>query len=400
MIEVANRLRRLAELAVSVGVDVRPGQLVVILAQLDHAPLAREIARAAYRAGASIVEPRYMDRHFTRALIELGPESSLGASVPWDITMLNTLAADRGAFIQVSGDSEPELLADLDGTRVGKARPHDVMVEWGRMVSERLVSWTIVAAPTTGWAQQVFGKPDVDALWSAVERAVRLDRPDPVAEWRAHIARLDRLATALTDRRFDSLRYRGPGTDFTVGLLPSGRWRSGNFETVSGHKHVPNLPTEEVFTCPDRRRAEGKLRSTRPLQVGGTLVRDLEFEFREGRIVEVQARTGADVIRGQLATDANAVRLGEVSLVDGSSEVGKLGLTFYNTLFDENATCHVAFGDGFAFCVDDEADRKAGLNESSVHTDFMVGGPEVEVDGREPGGAWVPILRRDEFQIN
>jgi len=400
VIEVANRLRRLAELAVSVGVDVRPGQLVVILAQLDHAPLAREIARAAYRAGASIVEPRYMDRHFTRALIELGPESSLGASVPWDITMLNTLAADRGAFIQVSGDSEPELLADLDGTRVGKARPHDVMVEWGRMVSERLVSWTIVAAPTTGWAQQVFGKPDVDALWSAVERAVRLDRPDPVAEWRAHIARLDRLATALTDRRFDSLRYRGPGTDFTVGLLPSGRWRSGNFETVSGHKHVPNLPTEEVFTCPDRRRAEGKLRSTRPLQVGGTLVRDLEFEFREGRIVEVQARTGADVIRGQLATDANAVRLGEVSLVDGSSEVGKLGLTFYNTLFDENATCHVAFGDGFAFCVDDEADRKAGLNESSVHTDFMVGGPEVEVDGREPGGAWVPILRRDEFQIN
>ena len=167
-----------------------------------------------------------------------------------------------------------------------------------------------------------------------------------------------------------------------------------------GHKHVPNLPTEEVFTCPDRRRAEGRLRATRPLEVSGTLVRDLEFEFREGRIVEVRALSGADVVRAQLATDADAVRLGEVSLVDGSSEVGKLGLTFYNTLFDENATCHLAYGDGFAFCVDDEADRKAGLNDSSVHTDFMVGGPEVEVDGREPGGAWIPILRQDEFQIN
>ncbi|TMF42687.1 MAG: aminopeptidase [Chloroflexi bacterium] len=398
--EVANRLRRLAELAVSVGVDVRPGQLVVVFAQVENAPLAREIARAAYRAGASLVESRYFDRHFTRALIELGPEASLGTSAPWDITMLNTLAAERGAYIQVSGDPEPELLSDLDGARVGRARPRDVAAEWGRMVSERLVSWTIVAAPNAGWARQVFGKPDVDTLWDAVEKAVRLDRADPVAEWRAHIARLDRLATALSNRRFDSLRYRGPGTDFTVGLLPSGRWRSGNFETVFGHKHVPNLPTEEVFTCPDRRRAEGRLRATRPLEVSGTLVRDLEFEFREGRIVEVRALSGADVVRAQLATDADAVRLGEVSLVDGSSEVGKLGLTFYNTLFDENATCHLAYGDGFAFCVDDEADRKAGLNDSSVHTDFMVGGPEVEVDGREPGGAWIPILRQDEFQIN
>jgi len=274
------------------------------------------------------------------------------------------------------------------------------VVEWGRMVNERLVSWTIVPPPNAGWARQVFGKPDVDALWSAVEKAVRLDRADPIAEWRARLDRLDRIASALTERRFDSLRYRGPGTDLMVGLLPSGRWKSGNFQTVFGHRHVPNLPTEEVFTSPDRRRADGKLRSTRPLQVSGTLVRDLELEFREGRIVEVRASSGADLIRGQVAIDDGAARLGEVSLVDGSSEVGKLGLTFYNTLFDENATCHIAYGDGFAFCVDDETDREAGLNDSSVHTDFIVGGPEVEIDGREPGGAWVPILRQDEFQIS
>jgi len=400
MNEPAERLTRMAELTVRVGVDVQPGQLVVVLAQVENASLVREIARAAYRAGASFVGSRYTDQHLTRALIELGPEASLSASTPWDVTMLKTLTAERGAYIQVSGDPEPDLLADLDGNRVGRARPHDFVVEWGRMVNQRLVSWTIVPAPNAGWARQVFGKPDVDALWRAVEKAVRLDRADPVAEWRARLDRLDRIASALTERRFDSLRYRGPGTDLIVGLLPSGRWASGNFQTVFGHRHVPNLPTEEVFTSPDRRRADGKLRSTRPVQVGGTLVRDLQLEFRDGRIVEVRASSGADVIRGQVAIDDGAARLGEVSLVDGSSEVGKLGLTFYNTLFDENATCHIAYGDGFAFCVENEADREAGLNDSSVHTDFMVGGPEVEIDGREPGGAWIPILHGDEFQIN
>ncbi len=400
MNEPAERLTRMAELTVRVGVDVQPGQLVVVLAQVENASLVREIARAAYRAGASFVGSRYTDQHLTRALIELGPEASLSASTPWDVTMLKTLTAERGAYIQVSGDPEPDLLADLDGNRVGRARPHDFVVEWGRMVNQRLVSWTIVPAPNAGWARQVFGKPDIDALWRAVEKAVRLDRADPVAEWRARLDRLDRIASALTERRFDSLRYRGPGTDLIVGLLPSGRWASGNFQTVFGHRHVPNLPTEEVFTSPDRRRADGKLRSTRPVQVGGTLVRDLQLEFRDGRIVEVRASSGADVIRGQVAIDDGAARLGEVSLVDGSSEVGKLGLTFYNTLFDENATCHIAYGDGFAFCVENEADREAGLNDSSVHTDFMVGGPEVEIDGREPGGAWIPILHGDEFQIN
>jgi aminopeptidase len=393
------RLRRLAELTVTVGANVQPGQLVVVGGLVEFTAMMREIARAAYRAGARLVEPVYVDRHFTRAAIELGPPASLGESAPWELAMLQTLEREKGSFIQVVGDPEPQLLADLPGDLVGRSSARDLRTQWMRLVGERLVNWVIVAAPNAGWAQQVFGKPDLEALWQAVEKAVRLDSEDPIAEWRSHVARLKRIANALNERRFDSLRYRGPGTDFTVGLLPSSRWDGADTVTMFGVTHVANLPTEEVYTSPDCRRAEGRLRSTRPLQVNGTVVRDLEFEFHEGRIVNVNASSGADVVRGQLATDANAARLGEVSLVDGSSAVGKLGLTFCNTLFDENATSHVAYGAGFTYCVDDEADRAAGLNESAVHTDFMVGGPDVDVDGREGTGSWVPVLRHNEFQI-
>jgi len=394
-----HRLERLAELAVSVGANVQSGQLVVVNGLLDNAPLMREIARAAYRAGARRVEAQYVDRHFTRALIELGPEESLGQSMPWGLQMLKTLREEKGCYIQVSGDPEPQLLADLPGDRVGKAGPREFRSEWISMVGARAVNWTIVPAPTPAWAEQVFGRPDMDALWQAIEKAIRLDRPDPVAAWRDHLARLKRIATALNERRFDSLRYRGPGTDLVVGLLPSSHWGGGGDLTSFGVSHVGNLPTEEVFTSPDYRRAEGHVRSTRPLEMRGAMVNDLEFELHEGRITRVSASSGEDVVRGELAVDENASRLGEVALVDGSSEVGKLGLTFANTLFDENATCHLAYGSGFAFAVDDEADRAAGLNHSAIHTDFMVGGHEVDVDGLDSSGAWIPILRHNEFQV-
>jgi aminopeptidase len=395
----ATRLQRLADLAVRVGANVQPGQLVVVGGNVENFPLMREIARASFRAGARRVEAGYRDMHFTRALIELGADEVLSETMPWDLEMVRSVIAAEGAFIQVSGDAEPTLLADLDGNKVARAQPNDLFAEYMQAVSKNLFCWTIVPAPNPGWAREIFGKPDMDALWEAVEKAVRLDDPDPVAAWKRHIARLAAIADQLTAKHFDELRYRGPGTDFTVGLLPTSTWKSAGERSAFGVDFVPNIPTEEVFTSPDPRRAEGKLRSTRPLQLGGTMIRDLAVEFHEGRIVKVDASSGADVVRGQIAIDENANRLGEVSLVDGSSMVGQLGITFFNTLFDENATCHVAYGSSFAFCVEDEADR-AALNQSAVHTDFMIGGPEVEIDGQERGGAWVPILRNNEFQIS
>jgi aminopeptidase len=391
-----DRLRRLATLAVEVGANVQPGQPVVVRGRVEHAPLAREVARAAYRAGAATVQASYSDRHFDRALIELGPEESLTLSSAGDLAMFKDMAERNGAFINIAGDPAPTLLSDLDQTRVGKLNPIAIQKAWRDMVSGLQVNWTIVAMPNPAWAEQVFGKPDVERLWQAVEKAVRLDTADPVAEWRAHITRLDATASWLAERHFDALHYRGPGTDLTVGLLPGSKWMCANFHTAFGIRHVPNLPTEEVFTSPDRRRADGRLRSTLPLQVGGMLVRDLELVFKEGRITEVNASEGADIIRAQVATDEGAAHLGELALVDGSSEVGKLGLTFFNTLFDENATCHIAFGSGFAFAVDGD---RTGLNTSAIHTDFMVGGPEVEVDGIDKSGTRIPILRNELFQI-
>ena len=399
MVDEATRLRRVAELAVKVAANVQPGQRVVVLGHVEFAPLIRETAQAAYRTGARRVDAFYLDNHVKRALIEFGPEESLDESPSWYMAMMRTLESEHAAFIRIGGDPEPELFSGLDERRVGRAWPREYLAEWGRVVGDRSVNWAILPAVSASWAQKVFGKPDVEALWQAVEKSIRLDRDDPIAAWSAHVARLRDIANALNERHLDALHYKGPGTDLTVGLLPSARWDAAETTTTFGVSHIANMPTEEVYTSPDCRRAEGRIRSTRPLQLQGTIVQDLAFVFHDGHIVDVRASTGADVIRAELETDANAGRLGEVSLVDGSSAVGQLGITFYDTLFDENATCHIAYGGGFSYCVKDEADRAAGLNTSAVHTDFMVGGPEVQIEGKEPGGAWIPIIRDNEFRI-
>ena len=393
----ADRVARYAELAVRVGANVQLGQLVEVIARVEHADVARAVTRVAYEAGARYVDVYYSDQHLRRALIEYGADDILSWTPPWLLERAVEVGDERAAVVALTGDAEPELLADLPGERVGKARMLELAHESNRQINEQLNNWTVVGVPNEGWAKQMFGEPDVDRLWELVEFCVRLDEDDPVAAWRGHVQRIGARALALNDMHVDRLHFTGPGTDLTIGLLPESRWQGVESVTAQGISYVANMPTEEVFTTPDLRRTEGVVRSTRPLALYGQIVKGLEVRFEGGRIVEVRADEGEDVVRGQIETDDQAPFLGEVALVDGTSRIGKTGLTFFDTLFDENATCHVAYGSAYAEAV--EGGVIDGVNVSTVHTDFMIGGPEVSVDAVTSDGTEVPLLRDDVWQL-
>jgi len=392
---VDERLERYAELVVKVGANVQEGQEVFLFPDLAHHDLARALTRQAYRAGASYVHVLYNDGHARRALIELGPDEALTYSPGWLKEFVSSISGN--AMIATTGDPEPELLADLDGERVGRAVPQEVVQIRMQQLAENNVNWCGVGAPTEGWAKQVFGEPDVERLWEKVAFCMRLDEPDPPAAWREHLARLEQRSTQLNELKADALHYRGPGTDLTVGLLPYCRWLSGYGTTAEGIQYVANMPTEEVFTSPDAQRTEGTIRSTLPLPLGGQIVRGLELTFEGGRAVRVEAESGADLVRSHFATIENSDRLGEVALVTRESRVGQADTLFYDPLYDENATCHVAYGTGFPFLVDGEPDER--LNLANMHVDFMVGGPELEVDAVLADGAEIPLIRNEEWQL-
>ena len=402
------RLEKFAELAVRVGANVQEGQEVVLFHHVEHVPVARAVARAAFRAGARRVHPVPVDLHMRKAAIELGPEDELGKTPEYLLDWARTWSETRPAIIQLTGNPEPNLFDGLDPVLVGKAEPRDIREIYLPLALGRVLNWVIVPAPNEGWAETVFGEPDLERLWQAVATAMRLDSDDPVAAWRDHAAHLDERADALNAGRFDAIRFRGPGTDLTVGLLDASRWLCATFETTSGITHLPNIPTEEVFTTPDWRRTSGVVRSTYPLVVPGifALVDGLEVTFEDGRIVDVKAEgDGADVIRSQLESDERAPFLGEIALVDGASRIRQTGLVFHDTLFDENASCHIAYGSGLPMAVDgvdglgkDEL-IEAGVNVSGTHTDFMIGGSEVDVDGLTRDGTATPIIRNDAWVL-
>jgi aminopeptidase len=391
-----------ARLVVQVGVDVQRGQEVIVHAEIDHAPFVRAVVAEAYRAGARVVDVDFRDAYVRRALVAEGSDESFGVTPASNLARIQNAMKTGAAVIAIAGGSNAEVYEGLDPARLGRARMPEYERAWIEAVNERKVPWTIVAYPTERWARETFGEPDVDRLWKAVSHVMRLDLPDPAAAWAERLEELETRGDALTERRFDAIRYRGPGTELEVGLIDGHRWLAGRGKTADGRAHVANMPTEEVFTSPHRLRAEGTVRATMPFALRGGLVEGLELRLSGGEIVEARATKGEDIVRAELEMDDGARRLGELALVDASSRVGDTGIVFRNTLFDENAASHIAWGSGLSWTLDgmpSEQHEAAGLNDSETHTDFMIGSPEVEVDGVEPGGGTVPILRDGVWQL-
>jgi aminopeptidase len=398
---VDERWQRLGELAVH-GANVQPGQLVIVTALIGQEELTRAVVTAAYACGARYVDVVYYDPWVKRARIEHADPATLDYVPPWLSARLLGAAAERAARIGFSGVVAPEALEGLDGGLLARDT-FPWLPESMTVINDRTTNWCSLPCPTQDWAALVHPEEGAaeayERLWRELWHVLRLDEPDPNAAWDERFAELSARADALTELRLDALEYRGPGIELTVGLLPSSVWMAGDFTTAEGLRHLPNIPSEEVFTAPDPRRVDGHVTATRPLVLkDGAIVRGLRVRFERGRAVEVDAEANADAIRGKVATDDGASRLGELALVDGHGRVGPTGTVFFDTLLDENAASHIAFGGAYRFSVDDEADRPR-LNVSEIHIDFMIGSEELEITGVTRDGSRVPVLRGGEWTL-
>jgi aminopeptidase len=393
-------LERLADLVVGFGANVQPGQIVAVSGEPGKEALVRAIAASAYKRGAKFVDVQWFDPWVKRARIEHAADDTLDFVPPWYGQRVLALGEHRAARIALSGPVAPGVLDGLDPVRAGRDRLPGVK-ESGQVVDERTTNWSIIPAPSPAWARLVF--PDLPEAEAVAEldrhllHILRLDEPDPIAVWRERAATLTANATRLTERGFDALHYEGPGTDFTVGLLPGATWMAASFETVDGIQHMPNLPTEEVFTSPDPTRLDGHVSASMPLVLtDGTVVRGLKLAFADGRVTRVDADSAQDVMRTIVQRDEGAARLGELALVDDAGRIGKMGTVYYDTLLDENAASHIALGRGFAFLAPGDQDR---VNDSEIHIDFMIGSPALEVTGITAAGERVPVLRGGKFVL-
>jgi aminopeptidase len=395
-------LARFAELAVDFGANLQPGQIVSLSGAPGKERLVRAIAERAYQKGAKFVDLAWFDPWIKRARIEYAPDETLEYVPPWYGERMLAIGRERGAAITLSGPVAPGLLDDLDPVRSGRDRLPAIR-ESGEVVSRRELNWTILPGPTSAWAELVHPDLEPDAALVKLEEqllhVLRLDEADPVAAWTARADALVDVAARLTERRFDALHYTGPDTDLTVGLLAGASWQAARFTTAEGIPHMPNLPTEEVFTSPDPARVDGHVASSKPLVlIDGTVVRDMRVRFERGRVVQLDASTAQETMRTIITRDDGAARLGEVALVDREGRIGALDTVFYDTLIDENAASHIALGRAFPFLADDE-ETASRMNESDIHIDFMIGRPELTVTGITTGGERVPVLVDGNWQI-
>jgi aminopeptidase len=397
---VNDRVARLADLAVGIGANVQPGQVVAVSAPLGSEDLVRAIAERSYDRGARFVDPFYVDPLVKRIRIERAAEETLPFVPSWYDDRLLAIGGEGGARISLNPLIPPGTLDGLDPRRAGKDTLPSLASTF-TVINDRSTNWCVIPWVSVEWARTVHpGLADEDAverLWEQILHVCRLDEPDPAAAWERRFAQIEQIAGELAERRFDALHFEGDGTDLTVGLLGGSLWTAARMVTAGGVVHAPNIPTEETHSAPDPERVDGVVRATRPLDLDGTVVSGIRVRFEGGRAVAIDADENADVLRERCSVDEGAARLGEVALVDRESRIGALGHVFSNTLLDENAASHVAFGNAYAISA--EEDCRPQLNTSSVHIDFMIGGDDVDVTGVERGGGRVPVLRGGAWQL-
>ena len=413
--DLDRQLHIYAELAVRVALNLQPGQRLLIIgplaqggASLEAAPFARQIAAAAYRAGAPLVETLYGDEAAQSLRFKHAPRESFGSFSAWLPKALSEHVAAGNAVLSISANDPdllrgqpPDLVSAMLQATAREMRP------FREQVSRNDTNWAIVAAASTAWAEKIFpGVPASEAvsrLWDAIARMCRLDAPDPVAAWETHLGNLAARSEYLNTRRYSALKYTGPGTDLTLGLPEGHIWMSGRSASRNGIPFTANLPTEEVFTIAHKDRVDGTVRASKPLSYGSTLIDGFSVTFERGRIVKMSADKNPDTLQRLLDTDEGARRLGEVALVPHSSPISQSGLLYYNTLFDENAASHVALGNAYKFTLkrgNDMSDaefEQCGGNRSGVHVDFMIGSNELDVDGVLANGTAEPLMRKGEW---
>lgn len=402
------KLDKLAEVAIKVGLQLQPGQDLVLTAPMAALPLVRKITEHAYKAGAGVVQPIFSDEEITLNRYRHAADASFDKAPGWLFEGMAKAFDGNAARLAISGDN-PMMLANEDPAKVARANRATSMAY--KPALEKItgfdINWNIVSYPNASWAKLVF--PDdaedvaVKKLADAIFAASRVDVEDPIGAWKAHNAKLKERWTWLNGQQFASLHYTGPGTDLTIGLADEHRWKGGASEAKNGITCNPNIPTEEVFTTPHSQRVEGYVRSTKPLSHNGTLIADIEVKFEGGRIVEAKASKGEAVLQKVLDTDEGSRRLGEVALVPHSSPISKSGVLFYNTLFDENAASHIALGQCYADCfingtkMSPDEIAKRGGNKSLIHIDWMIGSDKIDIDGSKADGSKVPVMRKGEW---
>jgi aminopeptidase len=406
--EFGKNLDRLAEVAVRVGLGLGPGQELVMTATLDSVTLARLIIEHAYKAGAALVTTLFSDEQSALLRFRYAPDASFDAAPTWLYEGMAQAYRNGAARLAITGN-DPSLLSKEDPEKVSRvnravSKAYRPALE---LITRHEINWTIIACATPAWAAAVF--PDLPQdealarLWKAIFAASRADQPDPVVAWKQHDAHLHARADMLNKKRFAALHFRGPGTDLRVGLADDHLWLGGGTTAGNGRYCIPNMPTEEVFTTPHKDRVEGRVTSTKPLSHQGTMIEEISVRFQGGKIVEAHAARGEQVLQRMIETDEGARRLGEVSLVPHSSPIAASGLLFMNTLFDENAACHIALGQAYSTCLKNgdsltpEQLASRGANDSLIHVDWMIGSNHIDVDGITTAGNSEPVMRAGEW---